>query len=309
MSVGAGVLERLAHAVVGSRGVRPHDVDIVRADERLGHASALGCLGEARAEVGVTLDLGIDLLRRGDVGLVLGLRRAQAVAADEADAVRLRHEAGDHAGKRADLVVVDLDDLDVVERGVPRKVALRVGVGKEELAVGALLGDLRDDVAPRGGELGAGGDDEVNALVGVGLGKVGRRRCGGVLLRLEELPAAELVAGGLNRVVVRLGPAAVLGGAADHERDPAGALVLRVVGAGRVACGGAPGQARRDGSGSAQLHGLPPRESCVHPHYVPLPGFTFFCKKGGTQLASRPHVELSLPPIAREPNNKFGELP
>ena len=98
--------------------------------------------------------------------------------------------------------MVDLDDLDVVERRVAREVARGVGVGEEELAVGALLGDLGDDVAPSGGELRAGGHDEVDALVGVGLGEVCGSRRRRVLLRLDELPAAELLARGLDGVVV-----------------------------------------------------------------------------------------------------------
>ena len=243
VGVSAGVLEGLAHAVVDCGGVAPHDVDVVGVNPLLGELGAQGGVGEAGLKVVLALDGGVDLLRGGEVGGVLVDGARELHAADEADGLVLGHEASDDTGEGAQLREVGKDGLDVVGVLVVAHLGLGVGVGDEEVDVGVALGGVGDDLGPRGGELVAVADDEVDVLVDVGLGGGGGVGVGGVLLGLEHLPISVLFAGALERLVVALVPAAVGDDAGHDHGDLVAGLLLAAIGGAGVGLAGVGGPA------------------------------------------------------------------
>ena len=136
MRVNAGLLERLARAVVDRGGVAPHDVDVVRYNPLVGDVGAKGRVSEARIKVVMALDLGVHLLRGREVGGVLGERGGEPHPADEANLPRVGHEASHNSGKGTGLLEVHLNRLDLLEGLVVCKVGGGVSVGHEEVDVG-----------------------------------------------------------------------------------------------------------------------------------------------------------------------------
>ena len=272
--VGTGALEGLAHTTVDGGGIAPHDVDVVRANPGLGELHASRGVREARIEVVDALDGRIDLLGGREVRGVLRERRGDAHAPDEADAVRLRHEARHDAGKGTRLLEVDLDGLEVVERLIIREIGRGVGVRHEEVHVGVGVGGLGDDLGPVGAELVASGDDEVDVLVDVGLGCRGGIGGGGVLLGLEHLPLGVVLAGLLEGLIVALAPATVERGTGDDEGDLVAVLACGVAG-GRAVIGGPTAaderqRGGRGGSAGAKLEDIAATDELLVLHVLPF---------------------------------------